>query len=236
MAKKATTAKATKLKECDWVWVQTVKDKWTTDRIPDGECMTPKITQSSKDSKGEYRYYCYRDSRYLGSHRTLEEAKERCWIGEMTRENEVFITFQKEHPGVIPPGIGFTPADWHEWKRSNPMGPGSGHMAEATEKKTQKLVEKAEKAKAKEAATAEKAAKVANGEVVPKVRVKSKLNMDGKIKILKKGNPNKVGGGPWKRWEVIFKHDGKLVKDYIAAGGVDYSLKNAVKDGYAEIT
>lgn len=214
MAKKPATTKTTKsngkLGPCPWTWVQPVRDRWLTDRIPDGECCTPKITESSMDSKGERRYYCYRDNKYLGSHATLEAAKERCWIGEMTRESEVFITFQKEHPGIIPPGIGFTPADWHEWKKHNPGGPGTGHMAAKVEKNEKKLALMQERV--------EKAAE--------------EIGADKKIKRLKPDNPKKENTGPWKRWELLFSHAGKTVAVFLANKGNPTTLANAVKQGY----
>lgn len=208
MAKKTKTTPA----ECDWTWEQIKRDRWTTDKIPDGESCTPKITESSLDSKGERRFYCYRDNKYLGSHTTLEAAKDRCWIGEMSRESEVFIAFQEQHPGKVPPGLHFTEADWHEWKRHNPTGPGSAHQAEKVERNTMKLVLKAEKVK-------ENAAD---------------LNVEAVIKRLKDTNPKTANTGPWKRWELMFRHNGKTIRDFLANGGNPTTLKNAIKSGYVE--
>ena len=202
-----------KPKLCDWTWMQPHRDRWLTDRIPDGESMTPKITESSKDSNGKVRYFCYRDGRYLGSHATLEEAKERCWIGEMTPESEVFIAFQKTNPGIIPPGIGFTPADWHEWKRAHPGGPGTQHMAVKVEKSEKKLALMAEKVE----------------------KVGAELGNDKKIKRLKQDNPKTAGTGPHKRWELMFEHAGKTVAVFIANKGNPTTLANAIKQGYVEL-
>jgi hypothetical protein len=210
MAKKPAKANG---KTSNWTWVQPARDKWVVSEIPEGENSAPRVTESSIDSKGERRYYCYRNGQYLGSHRTLDAAKERCWIGEMTRESEVFIEFQRTNPGIIPPGIGFTPADWHEWKRANPGGPGTGHQAAKVEKNEKKLALMAERV--------EKAG--------------AELGNDKKIKRLKPDNPKKVGTGPHKRWEFMFSHVGKTVATYVANKGNTTTLENAIKQGYVEL-
>lgn len=200
-------------KESDWLWVQPTRDRWLTSVIPDGENEAARVSESSRDSKGNRIYFCYRNGRYLGSEKTLEDAKERCWIGQRTPESEAFIQFQYEHPGKIPPGLPFTEADYYEWKRRHPGGPGTETQGQKLQDNEKKMALKAERVKEK---------------------VKD-IPTDGTIRLLKSENPKTVGTGAWKRWDFLFKYDGKSVAAYLGAKGNPDTLQNAIRQGYVEV-
>jgi hypothetical protein len=66
-------------------------------------------------------------------------------------------------------------------------------------------------------------------------KVKNVPDGAGTIKMLVKTNIKKPGSGQATRFGVLLRHDGKTVKEFLAAGGNPETLKNAIKDGNAEI-
>jgi hypothetical protein len=58
---------------------------------------------------------------------------------------------------------------------------------------------------------------------------------DAVIKMKVKHNIRKPGSGAAERFRVLLDHDGKRVQEFILAGGNPETLKNAIKDGNAEV-
>jgi hypothetical protein len=55
------------------------------------------------------------------------------------------------------------------------------------------------------------------------------------IRMKVKHNVRKPGSGAAERFRVLLDHDGKKVQEFISAGGNPETLKNAIKDGNAEV-
>jgi len=58
---------------------------------------------------------------------------------------------------------------------------------------------------------------------------------DAIIRMKVKHNVRKPGSGAAERFRVLLDHDGKKVQEFISAGGNPETLKNAIKDGNAEV-
>jgi len=64
---------------------------------------------------------------------------------------------------------------------------------------------------------------------------KSNFPSNAVITTLVKHNPRKVGSGKHQRMAVLLAHNGKTVKEFLAAGGNSETLKNAVKEKIVEV-
>lgn len=55
------------------------------------------------------------------------------------------------------------------------------------------------------------------------------------IRMLVEHNIKKVRSGAFDRFKMLMEYDGRKVQEFLAAGGNPETLKNAMRDGYAEV-
>ena len=180
-----------------WEWIQLDKANWLAP-VQEAEKMPPRIRRMD-----EKTWSCYRDARYLGSEKSLDEAKKRCQINDVSQRNSVIRLWEQTHPGELPPALQMTDEERAEhWRRyppatrastgdrgAAPASPAKGRAARDTEAVPQGVL------------------RVKAGAVIPK----------------------KPGSSAHGRWAVLWAHDGKTVKEYAAAGGNLTTLANAVE-------
>jgi hypothetical protein len=76
-------------------------------------------------------------------------------------------------------------------------------------------------------------------EFVPPVKAKGEkpqFDESAVIRWLGDGNPKKAGTGAHARWDVLIRHGGKTVGEFLAAGGNPVTLQNAILQKRAELT
>ena len=214
-----------------WMWQVSANDKerWSTTRIPDGDIHAPFIKRLSKNSDGTYSFVVYRNQRCIATTREktsdagLEKAKARARSGEMNTasiaEHKLLVAYTKDTPRdagafkKLSESNKRTCADAYPWALPS---------ARAMEDKGVKHV------------ATTRTDLMGNRE---KAAVKSgKHNMDAVIKRIKKdGNPKKAGSIQWQRWEIVFGHDGKTVREFFAKGGDKYGLEGALELGWIKL-
>ena len=212
-------------KKSPWKWrghedePSIAKNEWFTTEFPDGDISCPRIKKIDDKTYG-----CYRNAQYLGSVRTLEEAKQKCYLGEKTPLDIEVKKWEKEHPGELPPFLVLTDSERKAFRHHNPPKPGAPSARERERPKEdpattrlREVIGAVDKGQRRATKAAEKAA------------------LSGTIARLKDGNPKKAGTGAHKRWAVLFEHVGKTVEDYAQARGNMTTLENAIKAGYVKL-
>lgn len=227
-ARKAATntkPKATIIKGRPWIWMGALsqKDKWLIDHIPSGESHAPYIKQMSQNSDGSYTYYVYRNSKCIGSKRTLEAAKAMAESGERDQAALRDIAKVREYEEK-------SPGDAEAFKKLSQYA----QTVVANERPWLMPGRSALQAKGvKVKATVVRGDLKSNQE---KKADKLALPMDSKIERLRDGNPKKEGSDAWGRWEVLFAHcDGQTVGEYIKNHGNPTTLQNAVAKGWVKV-
>lgn len=227
VAKTVATALSKKSDEdTTWVWMQSMtdKDKWTTARIPEGECMAASIKKSSKNSDGSYTYFISRDGKFVDCDNDFEQAKKIARTGKMSaarvKSNEAVRSYIKECSET-------KTGDLEKFKALSE----AGQKAILTSYPWLAPRSTALKADAK------------TGALVNKVRRDLQSQSDkrsadlpeGKIQRLIDKNPKRAGTDAHVRWELMFSYVGKTVAEYIGDKGNPTTLKNAIKAGYVKV-
>jgi hypothetical protein len=194
------------------------KDQWLG--VVEGD-LPPRIKQLDKVT-----FACYRDGKYLGCEKTLEEAFNRIKENKISEKNRVMELWQKQHPDELPPGLQLSPAERREYWRHNPPGPrASGPATTRTRSRgaeedpgTVRLrAELAAEAGNRPAAGRTKAASGAAEDPVGVIRVRAGAAI-----------PKKPGSAAHVRWALLWSHDGKQVAEYKRAKGNMTTLANAM--------
>jgi hypothetical protein len=223
--------KTTKVRNDDqWQWMQAINDKerWSVIRIPDGDIHAPYIKRMSKESDGTWTFYVYRNQKCLGctkdkiSDKALEAAKV---LARSGKPNDRAAKDYKEMLAYVDSKT----RDAEEFKKLSKVSqitvanvypyamPSNRAMEEKGVKhvatKRTDLMGKHEKAAAKS----------------------GKWNLDQKIQRIKDGNPKKEGSVQRMRWELVFGHDGKTLREFFAKGGDKYGLEGTLEFGYIKL-
>lgn len=104
-------------------WTKTTKNNWVADKIA--------ARISFLDDK---HYSVYRDGKYLGSERSLEDAAERAKLNRRSDRNIMLEKWERDNPNEMPPGL--TPVEQDEWVRRHPAaGEGRKRGADAVRAK-----------------------------------------------------------------------------------------------------
>jgi len=208
-----------------WKWRvhSTDKDLWISDTKPQGEKTNATIKRLSKNSDGSYTFMVYRNQRYIDCTNDLEEAKVVAFRGVMRPERILAIE-------VIRKYIKETPKDAVQYAKLSKI-------------QQQTIVDSYPwLVPSKSALEGRKGVKVTALDSV-RTDLKSRheqkaegLPLESKIKLVNGGkNPKKEGSSAWGRWQLLFQHEGKTVRDFIAAHGNPTTLRNAVKSKHVAV-
>jgi hypothetical protein len=226
----AKAALKTAPRELTWEWLQSSNDKerWSTIRIPDGDIHAPFIKRMSKNSDGTWTFYVYRNQKCLGctkdkvGEKALEAAKALAKAGKpndaAAKDNRAMLAYvdSKTRDAAefkkLSDVSQRTIADVYPYALPSNRALDVAKVKHVPTKRTD-LMGKHEKAAAKS----------------------GKWNMDQTIKRLKDGNPKKEGSIQRMRWEIVFAHDGKTVKEFFAKGGDKYGIEGALEAGYIKL-
>lgn len=196
------------------------KDQWLG--VVDGD-LPPRIKQLDKAT-----FACYRDGKYLGCEKTLEEAFTRIKANAVSEKNRVMELWQKQHPDELPPGLQLSPAERREYWRHNPPGPrASGPATTRTRSRG------ADEDPGTVRLRAELAADAGNRPAGSRVAAKGAATVDvdpvGVIRVVAGAAiPKKPGSAAHVRWALLWSHDGKHVAEYKRAKGNMTTLTNAM--------
>lgn len=204
------------------------KNDWHPTKYPEGDICLPRIKKLD-----DVTYLCYRNSSYLGSQRTLEDAKQMCFIGKKSQLDFDVKKWEAEHPGEIPPFLTLTDSERKAWQHHNPPKPGQQNRGAETREKwggpkvnedpaTRRLREQLAMSSGKGARAAKKA---------------EQASLSGVLVRVKPGNPKKPGSAPHGRWALMFEHadKGSTVTQFLAAKGNPTTLENAIKAGWVRL-
>jgi hypothetical protein len=226
---KTVTAALSKKSDADttWVWMQSMvdKDKWTTARIPEGECMAASIKRSSKNSDGTHTYFINRDGKYVDCCNDLEEAKKIARSGKMRPERR--LANEKVRAYIKHASDNNRTGDLDMFKALSKEGQAAilmtyPHLAPRTS---------ALKADAKTGAVVNKARR----DLQSQSDKRSADLPDGKIVRLIDKNPKRAGTDAHVRWELMFGYAGRTVAEYVGDKNNPTTLKNAIKAGYVKV-
>jgi hypothetical protein len=179
-------------------WTEEHKNLWTAE-----DARIKRFTNGPDE-----RFYVNRGKDYLGSNKTLEEAKDRAQhmiraprLGDLTPEQRAAQAAME--------------------RREVEMATTTrGRAQTEDEKKESRVI-------AKVRAEADIAKRSRQADV--------KLDANSRIKMLTKDNWRKAGSGAHSRAALLISYDGKTVEDYAAAGGNLETLTNAISAKRAEL-
>jgi hypothetical protein len=180
------------------VWKEEHKNLWTAE-----DAHIKRFTNGPEE-----RFYVNRDKEYLGSNKTLDEAKERAQK-----------RIRAPRLGDLSPEQRAAQAEM-ERREVEAVTTKRGRAQTEGEKKESRVIAKVQA----EAKIAERARKA-----------DIRLDPVARIKILATENWRKPGTGAHTRAEFLMSYAGKTVEDYTAAGGNLETLTNAIKAKRAEL-
>lgn len=105
--------RATKIK---LEWTQVDKSNWHA--VVDGESLPARIRSLDTET-----HSCYRNGKYLGHEKTLEDAMKRVIINERSQKNRAISAWERDHPLEIPPILQMTEAERVELRRRTGNNP-----------------------------------------------------------------------------------------------------------------
>lgn len=215
----------------EWSWLQSTndKDRWSTTRIPDGDIHAPYIKRMSKNSNGTWSFYVYRNQKCIGaivekiSDKGLELAKAKAKSGKPDPKIAADYDKLKAYvDGKTRDAALFKELSEVNQRTCADVFPWAMPTSRAMEAKGVKHVATT---RTDLQGTREKQAAKSG-----------KFNMDATIKRVKKEpNPKKAGSIQFARWEVVFAHDGKTVREFFAKGGDKYGIEGALEAGWVTL-